>query len=117
MSKLRFAGTLKEIEVSSSSKVLRFVADQECTVSEDRDGKKETYAIFLPADNGEGIAFKNEGKLKIVVESKAKWLPAWKVNGRYELMLEPGDGKNHEVEVTDAPTSKYFKLESVTEKA
>lgn len=117
MSKFRFAGTLKELETSSSSKMLYFAPDQECTVSEDRNGKKATYVIFLPADNGEGIAFKYEGKLKIVVQSKAKWLPAWKVNGRYELLLEPGDDKNHEVEVPDAPTSKYFNFESVAEKA
>lgn len=118
MSKYRFAGTLKEIETSSTVKVLRFVPDQECAVTEDRDGKKVTFAVFLPADDsGEGIVVRYEGKIYVTDKGKVKWVPSWNNGEHYSFVLEAVKEENDcEIKIETTSVSKYFKLESVIEK-
>lgn len=117
MSEYRFAGTLKECECSSNNKVLRFVPDQECAVVENCGDNKVRYVILLPCNDGEGIVFRYEDKVEIADTGKATWLPAWKVGSHYELVIVSTKKASREVEVLAAPKSKYFKLESVAEKA
>ena len=62
--------------------------------------------IFGPRDN-----------VHIIDKSKAKKTRTWKVNGHYALELENVEEKNCDIEMKDAPTTKYFRIESVTEKA
>ena len=116
MSKYRFAGTIKEIKSTTSSKELAFVPDREYAVSE----KDEIlFVAFLPDDDKEvGMVFKYADNVRVVDKDKAKWAPTWKINGHYALVLESvTDEKDCDIEIKDAPTSKYFKLESVAEKA
>ena len=113
----RFIGTLKECERSLGDEILRFVPDQECTVTENCGDNKVKYAVLLPCDGGEGIVFKYEDKVEIVNTSKLAWLPSWKVGDRYTLAIKLADDKCYEIELRNAPLSKYFKLESVIEKA
>ena len=119
MSKYRFAGTLKQIDTSSTAKVLHFVPDQECAVTEDREGKKVTFAVFLPADDSsEGIVFKYDGKVHVADKGKVTWMSSWKNGAHYSFVLETVKKvKDCEMEIGDVPNSKYFKLESVIEKA
>ena len=123
MSMYGFTGTLKEIVSLPTNKKLKFIPDQECSVVV-KSGKDETrFVVFLPVDNNgvlftndEGIAFKYSDTVSIEVKPVGAWLPTWKINTRYVFVLETVDDANHEVVVIDAPTSKYFSIESVTEK-
>ena len=117
MSKYRFAGTVKAIRTTSSSKELSFTPDREYAITE-KCGKDEIlFAAFLPEDGQEGFVVKYEDNVHIVDKDKAKWA-TWKINGHYAFVLEGvTDEKDCDIEIKDAPTSKYFKLESVTEKA
>lgn len=117
MSKYRFIGTLKECGHSSSNKVLRFVPDQECAVIENCGDNKVKYVVLLPCNSGEGVVFKYMDKLEIVDTGKSAWLSSWKAGGHYELVIVSTKKASREVEVLAAPKTKYFKLESVTEKA
>lgn len=117
MSKYRFTGTLKECEHSSGNKVLRFVPDQEYAVTENCGDNKVKYVILLPSNDGEGIVFKYEDNVEIADIRKSPCVPSWNVGGHYKLVIVPVKKASREVEVLTAPKSKYFKLESVTEKA
>jgi len=117
MSKYRFIGTLKECEHFSGKKVLRFVPDQECAATEDRDDEKVKYVVLLPQRGGEGIVFEYKDKVAFRLKTKAKWLPNWKPDGHFVLVLKLAEEAKYDIEVETAPTSKYFELESVTEKA
>lgn len=120
MSMFRFAGTVKEIvHKADKTCTLKFVPDQENAVCKDEGGKKVKHAVFLPFDKtGEGFAFAYEDKVEIAVIKKVKWLPAWKGGGHYAFVLESAaTEKDVDIEVKDAPESKYFRVESVAEKA
>ncbi len=99
MSKLRFMGTLKEIEYPLSlSKKLKFIPDQECAVVE-KDSKDETkFVVHLPVDDrgglskGEGSMFVYDKEVCICLEtSKVEWLPTWKLNGHYKIVMQPNE--------------------------
>lgn len=119
MSKYRFAGTIKEIKSTTSSKELAFVPDREYSVSEKRGKEEILFVALLPEDDKEvGIVFKYADNVRVVDKGKAKWAPTWKINGHYALVLESvTDEKDCDIEIKDALTSKYFKLKSVAEKA
>jgi len=117
MSKYRFAGTIKEIQSIPSGKEFAFAPDREYAITE-KVGKDEIlFVAFLPEDGQEGIVFKYGDNVHIVDKGKAKWAPTWEIGGHYTLVLEKAKKSNCNIEIKDAPTSKYFKLESVTEKA
>ena len=117
MGKYRFVGTLKECERSSGNKVLRFVPDQECATAENRDDEKVKYVVLLPQKGGEGIVFEYKDKVAFKLKTKSKWLPNWKPDGHYVLVLKLIEEVKYDIEVESAPISKYFEIESVTEKA
>ena len=117
MSEYRFIGTLKECGYSSGNKVLRFVPDQECAVTEDRDDEKVKYVVLLPQSGGEGIVFEYKDKVVFKLKTKVKWIPNWKPDGHYTLVLKLVEEAKYDIEVETSPTSKYFELESVIEKA
>ncbi len=120
MSKLRFTGTLKEIEYSSpSSKKLKFIPDQECAVVEKGDKGERKFVVLLPVNTSgmEGIAFKYDENVSVEIKPALAWLPAWKVNGHYVFVLETIDEANRDLEIKDAPTSKWFHIVSICEKA
>lgn len=137
MSEYRFIGTLKECEHSSNNKVLRFVPDQECVVTENCDKDKVKYAVFLPPKDGEGIVFAYKDKVVFDVKSITGWLPKWKIDGRYALVLDQLFVKTEDlskaaesdpdhdtkettfvvVEVKGVSFNREFTLKSVTEKA
>ena len=125
MSKYRFAGTIKEIKSTTSSKELAFVPDRESVVSEKRGEDEILFVAFLPEDDKEeGIVFKYADNVRVISKAKTtgrgkvEWTPTWKVGGHYKLEFENVTvEKDCDVVFNDALTSKYFKLESVTEKA
>ncbi len=125
MSKLRFMGTLKEIEYSSSSsKRLKFIPDQECAVVE-KEGKDETrFVVLLPVDVKErlseadtGIVFAYGEKVCICLEtSKSEWLPIWKVKTHYKIVVELDDKKktNRTKVKADSETSEDLNGVTIT---
>lgn len=102
MSTLRFTGTLKEIEYSlASNKKLRFLPDSECAVI-GKEGKDETnFVVLLPVDDkarvsdkDTGIVFTYDKEVCICLEaSNVEWLPTWKVNGHYKIVMKPNETK------------------------
>lgn len=121
MSKYRFAGVVREIKSFPSGKTdneVGFIPDREYAVTEKRSKDEILFVVLLPEDGKEGVVFKYGDNVQIIDKSKAKKARTWKVNGHYALVLEKvEEEKNCDIEMKDAPTSKYFKLESVTEKA
>ena len=119
MSKFRFTGAVKEIKYNAKGKGLGLVPDQECAANKDIGENTIKYAVFLPFDaTSEGIVFAYEGSVEIAMLKNAKWLPSWKVGGQYAFVLEGvADATKGEIEVKNAPSSKYFRIESVAEKA
>ena len=118
MSRFSFEGTINEILTTSSGKELHFVPDREYAITK-KQGKNEIlFVAFLPDDGNEGIVFKYRDNVHVVDKGKVKWVPTWKINGHYTLVLEGvTEKKVCDIEIKDAPTSKFFKLKSVTEKA
>lgn len=118
MSKFSFEGTINEIQTTSSGKELCFVPNREYAIAK-KQGKDEIlFVAFLPDDDNEGIVFKYRDNVRVVDKGKAKWVPAWKINGHYMIVLESvTEEKDSDIEVKDAPAPKFFKLKSVTEKA
>ena len=136
MSCLKFTGTLKEIKYSSSSKILKFIPDQECAVVV-KDGKDETkFVALLPADDkgcfsdtDTGIVFAYDTDVCICLgASNGTWLPTWKVKGFYEMVLKPNNaiaaGNNSAsptgsndcaITVESCGLSEQFQLVSVSE--
>ena len=120
MSKYRFAGVVREIRSFPSGKTdneVGFVPDREYAVTEKRGKDEILFVVLLPEDGKEGIVFKYGDNVHIIDKSKAKKTRTWKVNGHYALELENVEEKNCDIEMKDAPTTKYFRIESVTEKA
>lgn len=120
MSKYRFTGVVREIKSFPSGKTnneVGFVPDREYAVTEKKGKDEILFVVLLPEDGKEGIVFKYGDNVHIIDKSKAKESRMWKVNGRYALVLENvEEEKDCDIEMKDAPTSKYFKIESVTEK-
>ena len=77
------------------------------------------HSVFLPFDGTrEGFVFEYEDKVEIAIFKQAECLPSWKVGGHYAFVLEGiADGKDADIEVKNAPTSKFFQIESISEKA
>ena len=118
MSRFSFEGTINEIQTTSSGKELCFVPNREYAIAK-KQGKDEIlFVAFLPDDDNEGIVFKYRDNVHVVDKDKAKWVPTWKIKGHYSLVLEGvTEEKDCDIEIKDAPTSKFFKLKTVTEKA
>lgn len=120
MSKFRFAGTLKEIEVSSSSMVLYFAPDQEYLSSFKVDKDKTTkYAIIQPVDKDKvGYAFEFDGTVKLECDTKSAHM---NVGAHYLLSLTTDVGKGIiDVVFKDIPDTatlpsikKRFAIESI----
>lgn len=120
MSKFRFAGTLKEIEVSSSSMVLCFAPDQEYVSSFKADKDKTTkYAIIQSDDkNNVGYAFEFDGVVKLGCDAKSMYM---NVGAHYLLVLTTDVGKGIiDVVFKDIPdtatlpsTKNKFAIESI----
>ena len=124
MIKYRFSGTIKEILSTPSGKEFGFAPDCEHALTE-KMGKDEIFfVVLLPTDDKGGIVFKYadkvrvRSKLKSTGSGKVEWTPIWKVGGHYTLVLEKvSKEKDCDIVLKDAPAPRYFKLESVTEKA
>ena len=116
MSKFRFAGTVKTIEVSSSSIVLCFVPDQEYVSSFNIDKDKTTkYAIIQSVDKDKvGYAFEFDGVVKLGCDAKSTYM---NVGSHYLLLLTTDVGTGIvDVEFTDildTAIRKKFAIESI----
>ena len=113
MSLYKISGMVKAIKRTSSSFEIEFVPDCEYAIS----SKSTMFVVLIANDDKEGIVFKCTPQLCIADKRKVKWISEWKIGVHYLLVIKKVKEKNCDIVLKDVPVSKYFQLESVTERA
>lgn len=119
MSKCRFAGVLKEIELDKSRMILKLVPDAEYSVSisgPTKDGK-ETFAVFHPVKASSGKVYNYKSTLSFEVIRPSFY--SISLGTHFEMILNDGKIKKAKgiIRRTSGVDSKvWFFIEKITAK-